>query len=194
MGALDHATTPALPEQVQAGLDLADRILQQAEEAGQPVSRETALLLAGQHLASVAALAPIAASPASWTNEAMEALYPPDVAPWKRTVAPLAFVLLAGTIALGGLQALGLTMDLLSTPPLTAGEWLHHGLVLGAMVGLGSACRWLMKQTAVSDEVFVERLKAVDTESLVRWYHSGQCRSYTVLYGVLRQRGVCVRP
>lgn len=130
----------------------------------------------------------------SWSYAELEALYPAGVALWKRRAAPWGVLVLTGAIGFTLLQAMMLGVRLfVDTPSAGASEILVRLLALLGTMGLFKLARSLLRLTASSDEVFVERLKAVDTESLIRWYQSRRCSSFEVLYGVICDRGIHLR-
>lgn len=187
MNALDRADEPNAPTTLEAGLSLAARVMQRAEEEGRSMTRDEALFRAGQQLAQGIPSAP-AKTQRVWTHEELEALYPPGVSTTLRGAAPFGFMSLVTAMMLGLVQV----MDWLDATSVSTGAgWARAGWL--ALTGLGFwASKRLANSVAEPNAVFRKRIKAVDTDSLVRWYHSGTCVDHMVVFGVLHDRGVRV--
>lgn len=182
LSALDEAELPTASATLQTAMALADQIQARASDEGRALSRDEALVLAGQQLDRPEG-ALTSSSPRKWTLEELEALYPPGVARWKRNSPMMAFM---GVMALPVAVLWGLTWVFQSSE--------NH--VLGALGVLGGVALafWGLKKlgclTQVTDEVFFERLKQVDSDTLIRWYKSGECISYPLVWSSLSARGI----
>lgn len=185
-----QAQAPVAPATLEEGLSLADRVMRSAEEEGRRMTRDEALFLAGQQLAQVSPTVPRAVpTKRVWTNQELEALYPPGVSENLRLFAPLGFGGMLIALMAGMEQVLTL-MGAASSLSSLEGLARLGGLALTGL--LFWASRRLCLSVSEPNKVFRSRLEAVDTDSLVRWYYSG-CVSRMVVFGVLHDRGIRVR-